>query len=82
MSACVWGRIGQAARHSTPVSGSTGEFCLLPPNEVEDAVALDKEHVREDVTGGNQPSGPSNKDLTNEMELSAEKCATQIPFLP
>ena len=21
---CVWGRIGQAARHSTPVSGGTG----------------------------------------------------------
>ena len=41
---------------------------------------LDKEQVGEDVTGGYRPSGPSNKDITNEMEMSAEKCATQIPF--
>ena len=76
---CVWGRSGQAARHCTPVSGAQG-VRLLPPNEVEDAEGLDKEHEGEDVTGGNRPSGPSNKDMTNETEMSAEKCATQIPF--
>ena len=37
--------------------------------------------VSEDMTGGNRPSGPSNKDMTKEMETSAEKCATQIPFV-
>ena len=29
---------------------------------------LDKEQVGEDVTGGYRPSGPSNKDITNEMD--------------
>ena len=51
-------------------------FTLLLLNEVEDAEGLDKEHVG--VT--NRPSGPSNKDMTNEMEMSAEKCGTHIPF--
>ena len=32
---CVWGRIGQAARHPTPASGSAQGYCLLPQNEVE-----------------------------------------------
>ena len=32
------------------------------------------------MTGGNRPSGPPNKDTTNEMEMSAETCASQIPF--
>ena len=38
---CVWGRIGQAARHSTPVNEATG-FTLRLPNEVEDAEVLDR----------------------------------------
>ena len=49
-------------------------------NEVEDAEGLDKEQVGEDMIGGNRPSGPSHKDITNEMGTSAEKCATQFPF--
>ena len=43
-------------------------FTLLLPKEVEDAEGLDREQVGEDVTGGNRPSGPSNKDITNEMK--------------
>ena len=54
-------------------------FCLLPPNEVEDAEGLDKEHAGEDVPGGKRTKRTFNKDMANEMEMSAEKCATQIP---
>ena len=38
------------------------------PREVEDAEGLDKEQVSEDVTGGNRPSGPSNKDITTRWK--------------
>ena len=75
---CVWGLIGQAARHSTPLSEGTG-FCLQPPHEVEDAEVLDTEHVGEDKTGGKQTNGTFNEDMANEMEMSGEKCATQVP---
>ena len=54
-------------------------FCLLPPNEVEVAEVLDIEHA-EDRTGGKRTNGTFNDDMANEMEMSAEKCATQIPF--
>ena len=68
---CVWGRIGQAAE----VQG----FCLLPPNEVEDAEGLGTEHVGEDVEGNGQKER-STRDMANEMEVIAEKCTTQIPL--
>ena len=50
-------------------------------NEIEDTEGLDPEQPRvgEDVTGWNRRSGPSNKDMTNEIETTAEKRATQIP---
>ena len=62
---------GQAARHSTPVRGGTG---------VEDAEGLDTEHVSEAGTGGKRTNETFNKEKTNETEMNAEKCATQIPF--
>ena len=80
-SGCVWDQIGQAAGHSSPVGGGTG-FCLLPPNDVEVAEVLGTEHVREDRTGGKRTNGTFNIDVANEMEMSAEKCATQILFVP
>ena len=64
---CVWGRSGQAARHSTIVSGGTG-LTLLVPKEVEDADGLDKEQAGEEVTGAKRPRGPSNKDITTRWK--------------
>ena len=48
---CVWSRIGQAARHSTPVSRSTGLIQLLS-NEVDDAEGRDREQAGDAATGG------------------------------
>ena len=55
-------------------------FCLLPPNEVGVAEVLDTQHVGEDKTGGKWTNGTFNNDMANEMEMSTEKCATEIPF--
>ena len=55
-------------------------FCLHPPHEVEVAEVLETEHVGEDRTGRKRTNGTFNKDMANEMEMSAEKCAIQIPF--
>ena len=55
-------------------------FCLLPPHKVDDAEVLDTEHLGEDRTGRKRTNGTFNKDMANEMEMSAEKCTTQVPF--
>ena len=59
------GRIGRAAR---------------PPNEVEVAEVLEVRHVGEDKTGGKRTNGTFTNDMASEMEMSAERCVTHIPF--
>ena len=41
---CVWSRIGQMARHSTPRRNDTGGL-LIPLSDVDDAEGRVREHV-------------------------------------
>ena len=43
---------------------------------------LDKEHEGEDITGGNRTSGPSIKDLSSEMKMSADEYVSRNSFSP
>ena len=72
--------VGLAKQPDIPVSGGTSGFVHCQPNEVEVGEVLDTEHAGEDRTGGKRTNGTFNNDMASEMDMSAEKRVTQIPF--
>ena len=63
LCSCVWSRIGQAARHSTPVSRGAGVNLVLS-NDVDDAEGRDREQAGDEATGGKRVKGTPDKDMT------------------
>ena len=56
---CVRSRIGQAARHSTPVSRGAGVLS----SDVVDAEGRDREPVGEEATGGKRVKSTPDEDM-------------------
>ena len=71
---CVWDRIGQMARRSTPERSRTHGFNLIPVSGVREVVGGVSEAVSDEKKRGNGVEGTFNKDMTTDgMIFEAQK---------
>ena len=61
---CVWSRIGQIARHSTPRRSGAGEDLLVPVSGVDEAEGRVREQVGEEKIAVNRGDGTPKRDMT------------------
>ena len=74
VSSCVWDRIGQMTRWSTPRAELHTGFTLMPVSGVREAVSGVSEAVGDEKIGGNEVKGTFNKDMTKDgMIFEAHK---------